>query len=70
MSLLEFNRWAVYRRDRGSLNMGLRIERSVALLSAIYANRHSKDGGFKITDFIPHERERELGLDEAMEAWS
>ena len=50
--------------------MGLRVERSVAVLSAIYANRISKDGGFTAANFIPHERSREVSLDEAMEAWS
>ncbi|WP_446731123.1 phage tail assembly protein T [Pseudomonas sp. CFBP 8772] len=69
MSLREYNRWAKYRRERGSLNVGARIERSVALLTTIYANRISKDGGFKLADFLPHERAREVSLEEAMEAW-
>lgn len=69
MSIREFSRWAIYRRDRGSLNVGLRVERSVALLSTLYANRNSKDGGFKVTDFVPHERERVISLGEAMEVW-
>ena len=41
----------------------------MALLSAIYANRITKDGGFKLSDFLPHERERTVGLTEAMETW-
>jgi hypothetical protein len=49
--------------------VGARIERSVALLTTIYANRISKDGGFKLADFLPHERVREVSLEEAMEAW-
>jgi len=59
-----------YRSVRGSLNVGLRVERSVAVLTAIYANRITKDGGFKYSDFLPHERAREVSLDEAMEAWA
>lgn len=70
MSTLEFHRWAKYRKERGSLNVGLRIERSVAVLSAMYANRISKDGGFKFSDFIPHEGNRALSLAEAMKAWA
>lgn len=50
--------------------MGLRIERSLAVLSAMYANKISKDGGFKLTDFIPHEGNRALSLAEAMKAWA
>jgi len=70
LSLREFNRWIKYRRDRGSLNIGLRVERSVATLSAIYANQHSKEKSFRAADFIPHEREREIGLEQALEEWS
>lgn len=50
--------------------MGMRVERGVAVLTSMYANRISKDGGFKYTDFLPHEREREVSLDEAMESWA
>ncbi|RAU43430.1 hypothetical protein DBY65_023070 [Pseudomonas sp. RIT412] len=70
MSLREFNRWAKYRRERGSLNPAARIERAVALLTTIYANRISKDSDFKLSDFLPHEASRELSLEEAMEAWA
>ncbi|VVN83792.1 hypothetical protein [Pseudomonas fluorescens] len=70
MSTREFHRWAKYRKERGSLNVGLRIERSLAVLSSMYANRISKDGGFKLTDFIPHEGDRALSLEEAMKVWS
>lgn len=52
------------------MNVGLRIERSLAVLSAMYANRITKDGGFKSSDFIPHEKDRPLSLDEAMKAWA
>lgn len=70
MSIREFHRWALYRKERGSLNVGLRVERSLAVLSAMYANKISKDGGFKMTDFIPHEGVRALSLEEAMKAWA
>lgn len=70
MSTLEFHRWAKYRKERGTLNVGLRIERSLAVLSAMIANRISKDGGFKVNDFIPHEGNRAVSLEEAMKSWA
>lgn len=41
----------------------------MAVLTTLYANRNFKDGDFKLTDFLPHERVREVTLEEAMEAW-
>ncbi|WP_422630883.1 phage tail assembly protein T [Pseudomonas rhizophila] len=70
LSLREFNRWAKYRKERGSLNVGLRVERSLAVLSSMYANRITKEGGFKPEDFMPHAGERVLTLAEAMKAWA
>jgi hypothetical protein len=52
------------------LNVGLRVERSIAVLSAMYANSKTKDGGFKFTDFVAHESQREVTLEEAMAAWA
>lgn len=65
----EFCAWVQYRRKRGSLNLGLRMEHSSALLASMYANAHSKDGGFKIHQFAPHFDEPVISLQEAMENW-
>jgi hypothetical protein len=59
----------MYRRQTGSLNVGLRIERIMAGLCAMYANKNTKDGGFKAEDFIPHEGQRVVTLEEAMKSW-
>ncbi len=52
------------------MNVGLRVERSLAVLSSMYANRITKEGGFKPEDFMPHAGERVLTLAEAMKAWA
>ncbi|NBA95504.1 hypothetical protein GUY40_11105 [Pseudomonas sp. R5(2019)] len=70
LSLNEFRSWAKYRALRGSLNVGMRVERGSALLATLYANTHSKDGGYKIYDFMPHEVEAPISLDQAMESWA
>lgn len=70
MSLAEFRQWLKYRAKRGSLNWGMRIERGTAMLATLYANSHSKDGGFKIYDFMPHDSEPALTLEQAMDAWA
>ncbi|MCY1519899.1 hypothetical protein D9M68_546630 [compost metagenome] len=41
-----------YRQKRGSLNLGLRIERGSALLATLYANSKSKNGGYQLHDFV------------------
>jgi hypothetical protein len=70
MSLAEFRQWIKYRAKRGSLNWGMRIERGTALLATLYANAHSKNGGYKIYDFMPHDADPQvLTLQRAMETW-
>lgn len=59
-----------YINKRGSLNAGRHVERGSALLATLYANRNSKDGGYKLHDFMPHEQEKELTLDQAMKEWA
>jgi hypothetical protein len=65
----EFIAWARYRAKRGSLHPGLRIERSTALLASMYANAHSKHGGYGWHDFAPYHDEPEVSLDDAMDTW-
>lgn len=69
MSHNEFLTWLKYRQKRGSLNLGLRVERGSALLASMYANIKSKDGWYKIHDFAPHHDQPEITLEEAMERW-
>lgn len=65
----EFMSWAAYRRMRGSLNVGLRIDRGSALLASMYANSKSKNGGYRVYDFTPFEEEPPISVDQAMEKW-
>lgn len=72
MSYREFLSWAKYRSTRGSLNLGLRIERGAALLATLFANANSKRGGYKLSDFMPHEitqPEQPITIEEAMKEW-
>lgn len=70
VSYPEFMTWVKYRNKRGSLNLGMRVERGSALLATLYANSHSKHGGHKLFDFMPHESESPLSLEQAMENWN
>jgi len=61
--------WMKYRRLRGGFNLGMRVERGSAQLSTLYANAHSKNGGYKIYDFMPHMEEPPMTLEQAMDIW-
>lgn len=71
MSYPEFLRWAKYRAKRGSLNLGLRIERGSALLAMLQANAHrdKKTPAYQIHEFAPYHDEPAVTLDEAMSSW-
>ena len=69
ISYPEFLQWVIYRRKRGSLNLGRRVEHGSALLATLYSNSKSKNGGHKIHDFMPHEDEPAVSLEKAMETW-
>ncbi|EPH0529390.1 phage tail assembly protein T [Pseudomonas aeruginosa] len=69
LSYPEFLSWCKFRSKRGSLHLGMRIERGSALLATLYANSHSKDGGYKIYDFMLHEKEPAISLDAAIDTW-
>lgn len=66
----EYCRWVRYRAERGSLNVGMRVERNSALLASMFANVNSKNGGYTVYDFAPHLEEPMLSLEQAMDAWS
>ena len=64
-----------FRDRRGSLHLGMRIERSVASLAALTANVHrdpqKRPAPYTIADFAPHiTDDRAISLEEAMSTWS
>lgn len=69
VSYREFLTWISYRRKRGTLHTGMRLDNGFALLASMYANTHSK-GGFHLRDFAPyHDDDPVLTLEQAMETW-
>lgn len=48
----------------------MRIERGTAMLAALYANSKSTKGGFKVYDFMQHDSEQPLTLEQALETWA
>ncbi|WP_181007025.1 hypothetical protein [Pseudomonas syringae] len=48
----------------------MRVERGSALLAMMYANVNYKDGPYKIFDFMAHEAEQPISLEQAMESWA
>lgn len=69
LSFTEYQQWRAFRHKRGSLHQGMRIERATAMLAALYANAHSKGGGYTYYDFMPHQDEPEIDLDQAIASW-
>ncbi len=47
----------------------MRVERGAALLATLFANSKTKNGGWKLTDFMPHEDEQPIDLESAMKEW-
>ena len=70
ISFQEFQSWVKYRQKRGSLNIGMRVERGAALLATLFANSKSKNGNYRIYDFMPHDEEPAVDLDTAMKEWA
>lgn len=71
LSYPEFLQWAAYRQKRGSLNIGMRVERGAALLAALYANsKRSKEAEtLHLHDFSPYSDQPEITLDD-LKAWA
>ena len=73
LSLVEIQKWSLYRKRRGSLNWGMRMEAGFAMLASMYVNAHRKKGtkASSIHDFMPHhhEDETEVTLEEAYQKW-
>jgi hypothetical protein len=58
--------WRLYIAKRGTLNLGMRMEGSTALLASILinANRDPRSAPAKMADFMPHiDREDEMSVD-------
>ncbi|WP_444752442.1 phage tail assembly protein T [Pseudomonas sp. NBRC 111125] len=75
LSLSEFRSWVKYRRRRGSLHLGMRVERSVAMLAALTANLHrdpqKRPAPYSWKDFALHEDEDgPISLEEAIASWA
>ncbi|MBF8642255.1 MULTISPECIES: phage tail assembly protein T [Pseudomonas] len=67
LSYSEFMTWLKYRAKRGSLNLGMRIERGSAQLAVLYANAHkSKEvtQPYQLHDFAPYHDKPQLTLDD------
>lgn len=65
MTNAEVSQWAAFRNKRGSLFVGRRIERSVGVLTALYAQNHVKEGvEVNPYDYMPYEDEPELTFEE------
>ena len=64
--MLEVQQWAEYRLRRGSLNIGRRVEQTVANMMAIYLNSQIKEQSKKIDplELMPHEDDVEVGFEE------
>ncbi|WP_419201384.1 phage tail assembly protein T [Pseudomonas putida] len=75
LSLREFRAWAKYRQRRGSLHVGMRVERAAGLLAMILANQardqQKRPQPYTIADFTPHDQdERPISLEEAIASWA
>lgn len=66
ISYPEWLQWCAYRAKRGSLNVGQRVEYSVAMMAMLYANAHKGRDvqPFKLHEFAPNHDQPELTLDQ------
>lgn len=63
--------WETYVTKRGSLNVGLRVEASIARLCALFS-RVNGNASAKPSDYMPHFDEPEspeISLEQAMQIW-
>jgi len=61
--------WRSYIQRRGSLNVGRRVEQSLASLCLMFAQANFKQTDLSRYDFMPHEDEPEITLEQAIEQW-
>ena len=72
LSYTEFMQWSDYINRHGSLNPAQHIERGFALLAHTLCVAHKiKSHGSVpgIKEFMPHYREPEISLEQAMRTW-
>lgn len=56
LTLFEINQWAEYRRRRGSLNIGRRVEQAAANMMAFgYNNKVKSEDWIEPIELMPHE---------------
>lgn len=68
LTMLQINQWAEYRRRRGSLNIGRRIEQTMANMMAIYINGQRKaEDAIEPLELMPHEDDIEIGFADQLE---
>lgn len=68
ISYPEFLRWCAFRRKRGSLNLGMRLEEGFAMLASVYVNMKSRVK-YSRYDFMDHDDGPPISLENAMETW-
>ncbi|MDN3397699.1 hypothetical protein QL919_03030 [Psychrobacter sp. APC 3426] len=62
--MLEVRQWAEYRYIRGSLNVGRRVEQSVANMMAIHINMDREFANhIEPLELMPHEDDVEIGFE-------
>jgi hypothetical protein len=64
LQYVEFLDWLTYRRMRGSLNMGSRMESGFALIASLISS--ACGGNAKPVDFMPHADAPAASLDDVM----
>lgn len=71
MTYPEFLVWCKFRRKRGSLHIGMRVEEATARWMSFWANTKQKKGAqpMHLEDFAPHMDPRIITLEEAMGSW-
>lgn len=64
--MLEVQQWAEYRRRRGSLNIGRRVEQACANMMAMHINSQIKDRANHIEpiELMPHEDDVIISFEE------
>lgn len=69
MTYEEFLDWVAYIKKRGSLHLGMRLERGFALVASRVI--HSVGGKADMKDYMPHYEEPEpISIEEAMRNWT
>lgn len=68
MTYVEFLDWVAFIKKRGSLHLGMRVERGFALVASRVI--HAAGGKSEMRDYMPHYEEPEpISLEEAMRTW-